>query len=246
MKFLIVCAIAVLFLQCSKYKDVIKKADPCRIDFITYQEYTDGEFYTGKFKYNKWGDPIAITIDNEHTGAPSSYFQYDKKRRLSAYMAAYNVNDDGTVQDTSFAFLHQYIYKNDQIIGDSVFFMTSISEKYNNDYAIGKYTYDNWGRVIKYEIKYLWSEEPEIHTYNYPNENPYINNTSVVGTHPVLMFVNRDYNRTNNNVLETNEYGLPTKFQTEINDGYISGGYHFYPTMQFQTVSYNCSGHKWK
>lgn len=159
-------------------------------------------------------------------------------------MAAYNVIDDGTIQDTSFAILHQYIYKNEKIVGDSLFFMTSLSNKYNNDYAIGKYTYDNWGRVIKYEINYPWSEEPEIHTYNYPDENLYINNTSVVGTHPVLMFVNRDYNRTNKWVLETNEYGLPTKFEIELQDGYFSKGYSFYPNMSFHTVSYNCSGHK--
>ena len=138
MKLLIACSIAVLFLQCSKYKDIIKKPEPCKIDVITYQEYTDGEIYTGQFNYNKWGDPIAIMVDPEQTGSPSSYFQYDKKRRLSAYMAAYDVLDNGQVQDTSFAFLHQYIYKDDKIVGDSVFFMTSISNKYNNDYAIGK------------------------------------------------------------------------------------------------------------
>jgi hypothetical protein len=246
MKLLITCAIAVLFLQCSKYKDVIKKPNSCKIDFITYQEFTEGEIYTGKFKYNKWGDPVAIIIDNEQTGAPSSYFQYDKKRRLTAYVAAYGVVDDGSVQDTTFAVLHQYIYKNDKIIGDSLFFMTSLSNRYNNDYGVGKYTYDQWGRVIKYELKYSWSDEFQIQTYNYPNENPYINNTSVVGTHPVLMFVNRDYNRSNKNVAETNEYGLPRKFTTGVDNGYITGGYFFYPTMQFHTVSYNCSDHKWK
>jgi hypothetical protein len=247
MKFLIACAIAVLFLQCSKYKDVIKKPDPCRIDFITYQESPESEVNTGKFKYNKWGDPIAIIIDNEQTNAPSLYFQYDKKRRLTAYMAAYGVIDDGTVQDTTFAVLHQYIYKNDKIVGDSSFYMTSLSNRYNNDYGIGKYTYDQWGRVIKYEFRYSWSNEPsEIYTYNYPNENPYINNTSLVGTHPVLMFVNKDYNRTNKWVLETNEYGLPTKFEVEPQDGYFSKGYEFYPGMSIHTVSYNCSNKKWK
>jgi hypothetical protein len=59
--------------------------------------------------------------------------------------------------------------------------------------------------VIKYE-------SDQTTNYSYPNVNPYINNTNIVGTHPVLMFVNRDFNRNNQNVLTTNSFGMPTTF----------------------------------
>ena len=68
-------------------------------------------------------------------------------------------------------FYHKYIYKNGKIVGDSLAVMGSVKDPIinNENRAIGKYTYDQFGRVIKYEAEGGWYEEPYVDYYNYPN-----------------------------------------------------------------------------
>jgi hypothetical protein len=218
-----------LFWGCKKIDQVYHKSS-CRISKI-YVDTWGGGTLIGHAIYTSWGSPRAIQLEEDGTGQESLFFQYDEKRNLTGFLAGYTPSPGET--DTVFMFYHKYIYKNGKIVGDSLFTSGSLKHPIvnNENYAVGKYTYDHFGRVIKYEADGPVFIEPYVENYSYPNENPYIMNTNFLGTHIILMFVARDYNRKNNNVSTTNEYGLPTEF---------SSPYYYLFSLPIKKIDYDC------
>ncbi len=222
-------AVLCVFIGCKKVDQAIPQSK-CKITRL-YTQNWEGNELIANVSYTSWGAPKAIQLEEEQTGQESYFFQYDANRNLTGFIIGYTPAPGET--DTTFMFYHKYIYKNGKIVGDSLAVMGSVKDPIinNENRAIGKYTYDQFGRVIKYEAEGGWYEEPYVEYYNYPNENPYIKNTNFLGTHPVLMFVGRNYNRKNANVQSTNQYGLPTAFKVP---------YQF-KLLQIYKIEYECN-----
>ncbi len=246
--YLIVFILGLSLISCSKIEKILPKSN-CKIKKIVSYPNLPG-FYdsiVGTMSYTSWGAPLSIIMDNEQTGIESYFWQYDKKRNLTAFIQGYTTSVESP--DTSCNTYIKYIYKNGTIIGDSTWLMTNIKERndFYNLYFVSKYVYDVYGRIIKVYTKdsesNQYSNVPQEFHYK-SNENPYINNYSLAGTHPVLMFSLKDYNIRNKNVLQTNQYGLPIEFGREgyLDDGTYVDGYKFpfgnaYPIHR---VEYEC------
>jgi hypothetical protein len=204
MKLLLTTISLFLIIVSCKKVDQALPASVCKITKV-YTITEDGPD-TALFSYTAWGAPSSIVVANERSGNSSYFFQYDTHQNLVGFIAGFTPNPG--VNDTTYESYRRFYYKNGRIDSDSFFTFGSVKHP-NYDENIprsaGKYYYDSYGRVIKYE-------SDQTTNYSYPNVNPYINNTNIVGTHPVLMFVNRDFNRNNQNVLTTNSFGMPTTF----------------------------------
>ncbi|MGZ8504381.1 MAG: hypothetical protein ACXWV5_07940 [Flavitalea sp.] len=229
---IIVGFIILNIMSCNKNLDKEYKSR-CRISKIFGPiENSEGEYtqYEGVFSYTSWGAPESIVVSNQGTGSPSYFFQYDKNKRLVSFIAGFPGPND-----TSYHSYFKYYYSNNVIVRDSVFREGITSDPYytNQPITAGTYTYDKWGRVIRYTA--IVTSEDENYTgesnYNYKNENPYANNRSIMGTHPVLMFVSKDYHKSNQAVTY-NEYGYPTDF------GFLE---YFFEQTPITKVTYDCN-----
>ena len=208
---------------CKKY-DTEEKAH-CRIAKV-YTNYPD----VATFYYTAWGAPSSIMVSAEGTGNPSYFFQYDKDRRLVGFIAGFAREDDTLYHEYS-----KYGYENNIIVRDTIFVEGHTQDPHDNGspYWLGSYKYDKWGRVINYhsEVKYEDDTFVNDEDYDYSNEDPRAPNTSIMGTHKYLMFVSRDYHKTN--VAEAyNEYGYPTDFGSK--------GY-FFKLANFRKIEYDCN-----
>ncbi len=215
-----ICFTLIIF-SCKKVDQALP-ASVCKI--TKFYTITENGPETATISYTSWGAPSAIIQSDERSGNASYFFQYDAQQNLVGFIAGFTPNPG--VNDTTYETYRRFYYKNGRIDRDSVFSFGSV--KYPNydeniPRSAGKYFYDSYGRVIKYE-----SDQTTLYTY--PNVNPYINNTNIMGTHPVLMFVNRDFNRTNQNVLTTNSLGLPTEFSSP----------YWFSDMRISKVEYAC------
>jgi hypothetical protein len=157
---------------------------------------------------------------------------------LISYIAGF---PDSEGEDTSFHVYRKFVYENDKIVSDTVFVeQPSILELDRRNYFVGKYYYDAFKRVTKYEAVSFPDGSLFTEEYTYPNEDPYKNNRTLAGTHSVFMFVSREYN-TELPALEYNASGYPTKF---AEPGGLNS-YIFLSYLNVQTVSYDCvSGNK--
>ncbi len=220
--------VIICFSGCKKNTDKPAKGE-CKIDYVVTKDLYDEDMILD-FKYTSWGAPLSITQDESSTGSPDYFFQYDSKKRLIGFIAGFAQEGD-----TSFHYYHRYAYENNKIVRDTVWAENSLSGTATSDPAeIGYYTYDNHDRIIKYESHRLDDGEVSVVNYNYPNENPYVHNVSIMGTHKILMFVNRDYVKYNT-ATEYNEFGYPTKFALP--------GYRFH-MHYIHTAVYNCDSGK--
>jgi hypothetical protein len=227
-KAILLCTTAILLFACNKHNDTEYKSR-CRISKIYGLSGSDYNF-EGVFTYTSWGAPESIIVSNEGTGSPSYFFQYDKKRRLIGFIGGFPREND-----TLYHIYHKYVYENNVIVRDTIFGEGHTQNPYDTDLPewVGTYTYDKWGRIIRYYsiIHYEDEDFTQDFHYDYSNENPFAHNRNIMGTHPVLMFVNRDYHKSNQAVLY-NQFGYPTDFG--------SNAYWFYLTPIYR-VSYDCN-----
>jgi hypothetical protein len=198
---------------------------------------------TTVFAYNSWGDPITVTqLPFPGTGRPNYFFKYDKKRRLTELLGLYRGGNIGEVW-------HKYFYENpgksDVVLDSSYFFpwfQNGIMVSYHTASAT-YFTYDKSGRIIKDSTIYQAGEHTSVNNYVYDaNGNlwgsVYDNRTNMNQTHPIWMFLDRNYSL--NNPFEAQAYnsaGLPTIIKSE--------GQYFSPLRVFlsfreATISYGC------
>ena len=224
-------------IRCSK--DTIQTQAPsCRIVKIYSSGYSGTENIEATFSYTYWGAPHTIRIKNPSMEAPDHFFLYDSSKRLIGYMTGFEVYRNG-VPDTAIWDYHRFIYQGDVIVGDTVFNMIDLHDRYRIDaYYHGKYQYDAAGRILKYEmINNHYPDVQYLYTYAYPeNEDPYTDNRGLMGTHPVLMFTMRDYRR-KVPALEYNQFGYPTRFSLNHTD---STYYKFDEFPPVREVVYEC------
>ena len=225
-KLLLFIFVVATFITCRKADDAFP-ASKCKITELYI--VTADTYETAYVSYTNWGAPLAITVTNERTGNDSYFFQYDTKQNLTVFIAGTTPIPGSN--DTEYVVYKKFFWKNGRIDKDSFYSMGSTKNpNLLTSYGSGKYYYDGYGRIIKY-VGRTNEDFNFTNTYPYPNENPYINNTNIVGTHPVLMFVNRDFNRKNQGVQTTNNFGMPTEFSTP---------YYFFSTG-IQKVDYACT-----
>jgi hypothetical protein len=228
---LCVTGIFVLYSTCRKF-DFPRHhpAEHCRITHIL--DFHEGDELHRTVLYNEFGDPISVKYreDEFGTGNPDFIFEYDDHRRLVHY--------------TGFSD-HRLFYNNKgQVAIDSVFANYAGQEGYFEDI----FHYDIYGRIRKVVSTFYasGSGDPnvgsvEIQEYNYNSRGnlvkdfvTYTRKPSIYRTHPVWMFVHRDYSINNQSGPETyNEAGLPvaygSTFQTFLDK-----------SLALDVVSYEC------
>lgn len=234
MKYFFGLILLVLFsISACKKIDDRKNYVSCRIKTITsfpLESFTT----TGTFSYTSWGAPESVVVSDEGTGNPSYYFLYDEHQRLAGFIKGF-VN--GT--DTFFHSYHKYVYSGNTIVRDTIFVESSMESLYDWEYLTGTYEYDNKKRVVRYELHDPFEGETRVSEYVHGPEDYRRNNKSLMGTHPVLMFIHRDYS-IRNDALAYNEFGYPIEF--------AAPGYAFADFFPVRYVTYDCSidkhGHK--
>ena len=227
----------VINIRCNK-DDIQHAAPSCRIIKMYSSGYSGTENIEATFTYTYWGAPHTIKIDNPSDQAPNHYFLYDSSKRLIGYLTGFEVDFRGR-PDTMIWDYHRYMFHGDAIFGDTVFNMIELYDRYRiSAYYHGRYDYDAFGRIIKYEmINNQYPDVKYLYTYAYPaNEDPSIDNRGLMGTNPVLMFTMRDY-RKRVPALDYNEYGYPTHFSLNPGD---STYYKFDEFPPVREVVYEC------
>jgi hypothetical protein len=226
--FLIIGILVFFTYGCSKHVDKEYKSK-CRIIKIYGMPGTYND-YEGVFTYTSWGAPESIVVSNEGTGSPSYFFQYDKNRRLIGFIGGFPREDD-----TLYHFYHRFVYVNNIIVRDTIFTEGHTANPYEIEQPaiVGTYTYDKWNRIVRYKTIEHYEDESftQEYNYNYSNENPFAQNKSIMGTHPVLMFVNRDYHKFNQAV-SYNQFGFPTDFGSEP---------YWFSITPIHKVTYDCN-----
>jgi hypothetical protein len=159
--------------------------------------------------YTDWGAPLRIKQQTSVEQEPpyDYFFYYDQSDRLTSVEEV--VVNGTTLRRWS---TWKYVYEGDHIIRDTLFdFMDIISAEY--DYtAVGKYTYDSHNRVTEYSAVDQSGVPLDTLKYTYPDEDPFKENFTVLAGIKELMFFNKDYSKTNQNVTGKNDKGYPTEF----------------------------------
>jgi hypothetical protein len=182
------------------------------------------------FYYTEWGAPSHIERPDAGTGIWEYYFYYDSENRLIAMNEGINREQDILTNVLSKYYYDQGLIKYDTLLNGS-----NIDEG-SGYFASGEYTYDSRNRIIMY-VRKEFSGRIDTTFFNYPrNEDPFKNNTSFLGGNKELMFVNRDYSKTNEGVIERNAQGYPTRL----------GPSEFYTFLSFGIAwaNYSCAQKK--
>lgn len=239
----VVIVFCVLFFSCSKLGDFLHDHPDADIRHCSIQKfYTTSDIHPGPreavFAYNKWGDPVSITVNNPGTGNPNRLFVYDKWRRLTDYIGAYT--------NGSNEFWQRLVYDaQGTVIRDTVFiFGDPVDYDHANSY-VNSYEYDDHKRIIKVTKRFaLGSTYPtEIFHYTYDGNgnlvNPgdvYDNEINFHRTHKIWMFLDRDYSVNNPFTADTyNSNHLPTKLVANKLREFLRIGY-----SQETTWTYAC------
>lgn len=222
-----------IFISCRKidfrFKDPARQ---CRITNITEDFDFLGNLLHRSVVYNEWGNPTIVTYlpDEVGTGNPTFTFEYDSKQRL--------IKTDGFST-------HSYTYNSKGLATlDSV-----VSNYAGQDSRYEeKLTYDVYGRVIKIVSKYYYSGigDPDVGTvttkeFKYDSRGNliipgmvYDNKPGIYRTHPVWMFVHRDYSV--NNLVGATKYnnrGLPLTYNASF-ASFLD------KPLAFAVVAYDC------
>jgi hypothetical protein len=224
------CFAALIFAGCSKQESFdarpIKKGD-CRINEVLNPDSS----VQATFYYTEWGAPSHIERPDAGTGIWEYYFYYDSEKRLIAMNEGINRE-----QEILTSTLSKYYYDRGLIRYDTLLNGTNIDEG-TGYYASGEYTYDSRNRIVMYVKKQFIGGRLDTTYFNYPrNENPFRNNTSFLGGNKELMFVNRDYSKTNEGVIESNSQGYPTKVSSLNAYSFLSFG--------IEWANYSCAPKK--
>jgi len=188
----------------SEGSDVLILPSECRLKVVLKDSVPYAEFF-----YTDWGAPDRIELADPRTGQWEYLFYYDQDKRLTALLTGLVSPDD-----TAIWTLEKYVYENDVIVSDTLFREEDLANGGGNYFRTGKYSYDTHKRIIEYSLVEAIDDHKDTLRYLYQPEDPFVNNHSILGGNKELMFVNRDYNKTNQGVVATNELGYPTKFST--------------------------------
>ncbi|WEK34712.1 MAG: hypothetical protein P0Y53_19675 [Candidatus Pseudobacter hemicellulosilyticus] len=255
-----------LLFGCSKHDIFPGQTDKvdklCDVTSVSYVYYPGEPVNTGRFYYNKLGDPIRVTFSASGTGRPDFYFWYDNKNRLTDFLGAYV--SDGII--FGYEFWRRYIYQQNRCVGDtSYLFGWAVNGVPSRDeaiyYRVSKYTYDQYERIIKvesadhregdpvYELTthYSYNQQGNLTAtttyfmgnissrYEYTN---YDNKVSIHRTHRLWPFLDRNYSL--NNPFRADSYNkndLPLK--TSVPAGQPVG-FLYGITLNEASFTYNC------
>lgn len=213
--YLVTIVIIPIALYGCKKNDFIDPVQKCKILETSYRFFT----------YNDAGDPIRCTYkeDPEGTGSPTFVFVYNRKHQLVAYGGG---NEHRLTLNA-----------HGQVIADSLL----MNYAGQDDRYVTKFYYDYLGRVRK-EVETQYHSQGEdlpkpwpesVGTYNYDRRGnliqpdtdgvgnlEYDNKPSMLRTHPVFMFIHRNYS-VNNPKVETNynQAGLPDTWHGTFLEG---------------------------
>jgi len=238
------------FVSCEKSESKVfrdNKADikNCRVTQIIYSPCC-GIKNTMVFAYNTWGDPITITqTPLVGTGTPNYFFKYDKKRRLTELLGLYSGGDGGEVW-------HKYFYENpgnSNIVLDSNYLFPSFQNGIMIWYHTASatfFTYDKLGRITKdstISTLYQAGQYTIVNNYVYDaNGNlsgpVYDDQVNINQTHPIWMFLNRDYSLNNPFVADAyNSARLPARINLPAKSGSVE---FLHSSFKQGTISYEC------
>lgn len=239
--------IVLTIVGCNKVADFLrgnKDGDMkyCNIKKVAFKYYEAREM---TFSYNASGNPVSVYMDPSGTAAPSRYFSYDKKNRLTRMIGVYN-------QDTtSFEVLRLYYHDSkDRIIRDTGWGFGHTSNGVPIDYYgkdVTHYEYDKWDRIIRISITELYPQprQPLIYTYEYDADGNligdglvYDNKISYRRTNKIWMFLDKNYSV--NNAFRAKRYNnnhLPLQIDLPMND---QSAIFLYQNMQHSTFTYEC------
>ena len=187
-----------------------------------------------EFSYYDWGGPKLVKRQETGTGEYEYIFYYNNQRQLIGFREGiFREKDTGTNLYT------KYIYDGKVIVGDSMFSGSYLDDPLNEEYHISKYSYDNFGRITEYSMRSSNGDYSDTIRFTYPRENPFHDNHSIFAGNKILMFVNKDYHRTNPGVTRYNANGYPESFSPWLN-GRLVYGYRFH-SIVISHVIYECS-----
>lgn len=219
--FLPVVSLLTGFFSCSKEDTTPSHAAACQLEKV----YNPDSIPYAQFFYTDWGAPSHILLTENGTGQWDYVFYYDGQKRLGIFVT-------GLVRppDTLIWTVAKYVYENDLIVRDTLFTGGDIEYGGGSYFETGEYVYDSYKRIIQYSSLEAQGGRRDTLKYSYLPEEPFINNHSILGGNKELMFVNRDYSKTNAGVAERNAEGYPTKFT----EPYVFLG------MAIPAAGYNC------
>jgi hypothetical protein len=211
----------------------------CKLRYIVHEHGgVSGLLVTGLFTYNSAGNPISLTY-GEQTGSgnPNHYFRYDSKKRLREWLQAYSP------EDPMESILHKYGYNsNNLLVVDSAFHFAEFGGEGFKGYAdtiVSAITYDSQGRVVKEAIRNVKGGTTRYPTYTYDSRGNlgvlgwksswYDTKVSFVRSHPIFMFLMRNYSKNgpwtlSSNGQKYNSRGLPLSIKYG-NDTFFGAGF---------------------
>lgn len=213
-------------LQSSSDATVANEFSNCKLRRIVHEHGgIAGRNVSGLFTYNAAGNPYSLTYTEGNLAAwnPNYYFFYDNKNRLRELRSGPSPTD--TTPNTE---RHKYGYDiNDRIVVDTLLNRFFGYQDDNGTYiypeiiwSISQITYDAEGRIIKESAYYPNSNELRQPTYTYDNRGNvavkgwksswYDNKVSFLRTHPIFMFLMRNYSKNN----AYNESGTGRKYNS--------------------------------
>ncbi|HEY6954976.1 MAG TPA: hypothetical protein VI385_07010, partial [Flavisolibacter sp.] len=188
------------------------------------------------FTYTSWGDPLTVTkfpkpfFMSGYKGSNYS-FTYDKKHRLIELIA---FETDSTHPSVPEIILRKKFFYdnpgNGNVTRDSTYYMPTMG--HHNFRSLTYYFYDKYDRIFKDSTFGPEVLTPLVYSYSYDaNGNRtsiksdnhagnvytitysiYDNNTSILRTNKIWMFLERDYSVNNRfNAVSYNSRGLPTE-----------------------------------
>ena len=232
MRFIIGILLAISLTGC--YKVFLKpsgEAALCRIEMMTIPGYMPNETYHRAFEYDQFGNPVSVKVveNDDGTGFATFRFDYNDLHQLTGYVGFSE---------------HRFTYNNrGQVIIDSNrHYYTGGDARYED-----RLYYDFLGRIVKVVSKFYYDYGGDegvgtVVTSNLQYDERgnlvkpgvvYDDKVSIYRTHPVWMFIHRNYSV--NNPIPAAEYnvqGLPLRYDTWNTD---------FLEMPVITTEYTCA-----
>ena len=212
-------------------------------DFI----FSDTMKVYGLFSYNTAGNPYSLLYRDlqgaQHVNFPSYHFFYDNQQRLREMRLSY-------YEGSRVSQIHRYGYNSSNvIIADTAI---TPDDGGNDDITVSTLTYDSLGRIIKESIKNIQTAYGPLRptrnpTYTYDSRGNlavagwrsswYDTKVSFLRSHPLFMFIMRNYSRNNPWNLNSqgqkyNSRGLPLSIKI--------GNDIFFETVNIEKIVYDC------
>jgi hypothetical protein len=242
----LLCLAVIPFFGCQKilekYKPGGKEGTTVRIKTFVSQQYHNPSWSPPSLNftvyYNAKGDPDSVVANEDNWRA----FQYDANGRLTKY--TYHSKDATVIRDGS----HVYTYEGGRLTNDDMHeeYQSLASYGYHELYMKNSLlSYDAEGRVSYEEGDLIWYHDAspyptynEAKTYTYDAKGnlelyvldshnvptteriTYDDKKSYLRTHPVWMFITRNYSRNNETgATKYNREGFPLAFAPTVKHG---------------------------